>query len=539
MAPSFDNLRDGVGEGEGEWVEVEACSVSVDWAYRRRYLWTETGEKLPHHPRPPCLYQYFADDEGSEEEDESQSTDEDLELNAELIGVVGAEDVVRWYEVAVGITTFELDLGPPTFYSSHPPLFLGELNEDDRAVAHSQWGDLADELVGGILDPGDFTVALDPDYGMSFMGSDTASLSDVSLDSSDSDPLPTTPDADTGMFPDELLHYRSHDGTSSSLSPSKPLNAAATSFVPAYNLDSPSPSPYPHSHSAAEYFDVSAYEFHFPSLTKQTTTNRNESRSVPPPLQRDEYGFYTTEVAPSTSTSATRSSTPRRQLVRATSGPVLLSDSASPAARSRSSSKTRELVDQLRSSTSTPSRRQRKKKGEISSLRHHHSSAEYDDAERAADEADGWIMGIEGIGKSASDKDKQEGWVQGLFQCRSPSRTQTHSKKKGKHERSSSTATTNTNYTTNTPNSTSSLPVPASARSSSKPSPAVYNGTFPPPMQHFMPFAPPQFAAYPRLVPAGMVPMMQLPHQAWHMHASPVAPPVVYPVAMPMFVHRA
>lgn len=525
------------------------CKVplrKVDWTYHRRHLWTETGERLPSHPRPPYYHDsLFTVEEDWHDQSDRPSLVEDVELNASLTGVSGTEDTVKRYETAVGIA-YELEPSLAVFYPTHRPLFAGEISEEETVHAHTQWAGLVDELLGGIFDPCDFTVTLDPDYGTNFMAMDTASGSgkrlfafamslhatdyaaaDTSFDS-DTDPVPTTPDADKKSYAEVLFVERSRGGITEgpvfSPAPSKALNAAALSFVPAYNLEGHSP-PSP----SSDYPYVSpTYEFHFPSLNKHTT-HRDESRSVPPPLQRDEHGFYT-EVSPPT---ATRSSTPRRQSGRMISG--FLDESPSPA-RSRSSSKTRELVDRLRSSA--PSRRQRKNKGEVSSLRHSMESTRYGDkpaaAENDADDADGWITSIEGMQKDVGTAG-QEDWVQGLFQCRSPSQSQT--KRKGKHERSTSTSTV---YTTSTPTSASShpstLPSPAASISSivrGPPKAPVFQPPFPP-LRPFLPFPPP-YASYPGLMPPGMVPpqaMMQLP-PSWHMSM----PPAVFPAAM--YAHRA
>ncbi|KAI0087102.1 hypothetical protein BDY19DRAFT_995182 [Irpex rosettiformis] len=517
-------------EGEGEEAGCSGIMTTgvsdrvflrtVDWAYHRQHLWTETGEKLPSHPRPPFYQEFFHHHEEFEQEIMHCPQDEEVELNSSLVGVLGAEGAVKWYEIAVGIA-YEPNpssIGP---YQTRRPLFLGGLSEEECTATRSGWGTLVDELLGGIFKPGDFTVTLDPDFGTNFMSYETGSLSDMSTDS-DSDPLPTTPDGDQGFVDASFEGI----GYGSSFSPSsKPLNAAAVSFIPSYGFE-PSPPPI-----SAESYDLSAYEFHFPSLTKQTT-NRNESRSVPPPFQRDEHGFYTEVV----SASVTRSSTPRRQSGRAPSR--LLDDPASPS-RPRSASKTRELVDQLRSSA--PSRRQRKKKSEISSLRHSSAGDNVSMAadERAADEANGWIMGVDGIG-SAPGSDRQENWVQGLFQCRSPSHSR--SKKRSKHERSSSTSTAHTSTPTSASSLLSTLPSPATSMSSIRPpsKPPIYNGPLPP-LQPFVPFVP-SYVAYPGLIPSPMVPastMMGLPPQPWHLPMPPVMPPAVYSTPMPMFVHRS
>ncbi|KAI0688457.1 hypothetical protein BC835DRAFT_309214 [Cytidiella melzeri] len=543
---SADSLRDEAGEGEDVGGLVVDSDNSwkvllheVDWTYRRRYLWTETGERLPAHPRPPYYCDFLACEEDCPAELGCPLFDEDVELSDSLVGVQGAEDIVTRYELAVGIA-YELDSSLAIFYPTHHPLFLGELSEDESARVHSQWGELVDRLLGGIFAPGDFTVALDPEYGVNFLTVDSASLSDTSLDS-DSDPLPTTPDADKKLYAEALFDERARgdvqDGSVFSPSPSKPkLNASALSFVPAYNSEGGSPPPF----SSDSPYVSPTYEFHFPSLNNQSA-NRNKSRSVPPPLRRDEHGFYT-EVS---AQAATRSSMPRRTPGRMVS--ELLADSPSPTRSMRQSSKTRELVDRLRSSA--PSRRLRKNKGEASSLHHLMSSMHCGDNDAAAavdkdvDDEDGWIMGgimgVEGAEK-VSGSVGQEDWVQGLFQCRSPS--QLHSKKQSKHERSSSTSTVYT--TSNTPSSASSqfstLPSPATSMSCARapPKPPVFTGQFPavPPYVAF----PGPYAAYPGLMPPAMVPasaMMPLP-QSWGMPMPPVLAPAVYPNVMPVYVHR-
>ncbi|KAI0343479.1 hypothetical protein BDW22DRAFT_1355923 [Trametopsis cervina] len=556
---SSDGVRDEVGEESG--VDI-LPTLTTDqrhpsppdsiWLYRlkheRAHLWTETGVKLQAHPRPP-----FYIDPGVTEWQSSDTAfspdDEDIELNGSLVGVKGAEEAVKQYEVAVGIA-YELDPSLAVFYPSRVPLFLGELSDDYISQAVADWEKLVGGFLDGIFDPCEFEVALDPSYSTNFWDMDLSGLSDndrsnsgispdtsssdLSLDS-DSDPPPATPYVDRKSYAEVLFDERARvaaqDGTHVSVSPSKPLNASALSFVPAFSLDLDNNSP-PSPTSDLPYVSPT-YEYHFPSLHKQSP-HQGGSRSVPPPLQRDEHGFYM-EVSPSPSPAATRSSTPKRQSNRAVQG--ILDQSPSPT-RSRSTSKTRELVDRLRSSA--PSRRQRKNKGETSSLRHSmdslHSQDQGAGIDNDVEDVDGWITTLEGAELSASRR--QEDWVQGLFQCRS--RSQSLSKSRNNHQRSSSTSTT---YTPTTPSSASShlgaMPLPATSVSSPPPTkPPSFNAAFTP-IQPFMQF-PLSYAAYASVMPSTMAaphPMMHMP-QGWPLQMLTPMPPT-FPTSMPMYVHHA
>jgi hypothetical protein len=181
MTPRKLQDEAGVEEVDKGWLVegIRSWKVSlheVDWTYRRRFHWTETGEKLPLHPRTPCYYSPMVHADGIGEESDCSPLDEEVDLNASLVGVTGAEDVIRRYEESVGMAD-KLDLCLDGFNNYHRPLFLGEFDDDNDVMGHSQWAEVVDQLLGGIFEPGSFTVSLNPDYGLHFMTTETSSLS--------------------------------------------------------------------------------------------------------------------------------------------------------------------------------------------------------------------------------------------------------------------------------------------------------------------------------------------------------------------------
>lgn len=516
-----------------EWVMVsgdwwKSSFAEVDWAYSRRYHWTDTGFKLSYHPRPPHYHDLLFDSKG-DYPNAVPAEAADVELNPTLLGVQAAASALGPYE-----RNTEFDGAFDAFdglFSLDVQLVLPEdATEEELKRGREQWEEQVDTLLGILRPtrppppqpkPGDARVwDLDSLDGPHYYPSDADIVdltdSDVSMDS---DPGPTTPQADKKSYAavvfDERGPHSLHDGKVVSPSPAKPLNASALSFVPAYNSPDAMPSP---PTPEAPYVSPT-YEFHFPSLGSEVA--RTETRSLPP-LQRDEQGFYT-EIPLSSSQS--RCSTPKRP----PSGNFLNSPSSSR------QSKTREIVDRIRHSTSSASRRNRKNKPSESSstLRHatpadpppspeNPEASEYD-----LEVVDGWITNVD---NKAPGKGK-EGWVQELFQTQRPPQPN-HSRPQGKqtHKRSVSAATssTNTSFTPATPSSVAS-------NLSALPSP-------PPTITHF---SVPQFYAfqqpYGSYVPGTYaVPTLM---QSWQMVAPApggayMMPPPLYPPVLSTYDAR-
>lgn len=501
----------------------------VDWTCIRRYHWTETGVKLTFHPRPPYYHStLYSDKENYQPAGEQRL---DVKLNRSLVGVKGAEDALEHYERHVGICD------PVSDFSFTAELLLPEeASEDAVRRGREQWEQHVDALLGGILEPSCFDLpprlpddrvrmwnfdAIDD----SFYDSDAHSPDVVDLTYSDisfeSEPLPTTPQGDKKSYAEVLFDDRgtpSHTSTVVSPSPSKPLNASALAFIPGYILDHPSPSP----PSADVPYVSPTYEFHFPSLNGNTASRTN-TRSLPPPLQRDEHGFYNEVSAASTQSAAqSRSATPKH--TAGTAVPAFLSQDNAP----RQPSKTREMVDRLRSNGSG-SRRSRKHKGEAKV--------------QPQKDADGWFTAAEANGHKRSKSNKSgEDWVQGLFQCRAaegPAQQQPQQQQqqpRQTHKRSTSSGTNaSTHATPPTPSSTAStlstLPSPTSSTFNNPCTPTSTQFPLPQFYAFQSPYGP-YPAAYP-IPPQG--PPMQVIQAPWQMHAPMVPAHPAYVLPAPMY----
>lgn len=527
-----EDLEDWVLVGSDWW---QLAYADVEWRWSPRYHWTETGVKLTLHPRPPQYHGTLYNDKTQYGFD--NSAPQDMELNRFLTGVKGVEAALEVYERNVGIS----DASMPPAMSFTYQLFLPEdTTEDIVRRSQEQWEHQVDALLGGILEPScfdlppslpddrvpmwDLDTLEDPYYDGD---SHTLSSSDVveltySDSSFDSDPPPTTPQGDKKSYAEVLFDDRGapiHAGTVVSPSPSKPLNASALAFVPGYALEYHSPSP----PSADSPYVSPTYEFHFPSLHSHTTS-RSNTRSLPPPLQRDENGFYTevshAELLPAANS---RSVTPKRP----SSGSVPSFFGNAPRQNSSKRS-TREMVDGLRSNGSGSSRRHRRNKGD------HKRSSTDAAAPQTEKDAEGWITGVEGAPKQAKPP-KGEDWVQGLFQCRQQPKQQQQNQQT--HARSSST-TTNASSTQAppTPSSVSStlstLPSPTSSNFSNPRTPT--SAQFP--LPQYYAFQPP-YPAYPGSYPMPP-PMMHAPWQMVPAHAAYVMP-VYGPPASPYEARKA
>lgn len=531
------------------WVFVSSdwwrCSYTdVEWACVRRYHWTETGVKLTIHPQPPYYHDALYNNKEQFGQDVSQT--QDLALNRSLVGVKAAEDALGAYERNVGICDpFQTELD----FMFSAQLFLPEdATEDVLRRGREEWVRLVEELLGGILEPSCFDLPVySPEVDGQFWRLDTmdhsydsdvpdmVDLTDSDI-SGESDPLPTTPPGDKKSYAEVLFDDRAaptHTGTVVSPSPSKPLNASALSFIPSFFLDHHSPSP-----AADEPYVSPTYEYHFPSLSGNAAS-RSNTRSLPPSLERDEHGFYN-EVPPVSTQSAmqSRSATPKRP-----SGAEVPSYLGSAP---RHGSKTREMVDRLRSNSSGGSRRNRKNKGEGSSLR---SSVDAS-APQMGKDSEGWIVDVGAEnGHKRAKSSKSGGWVEGLFQCRSQEKPEQPQRK---HKRSKSSTTNASAPSTNhptppTPSSISStvstLPSPTSSTFSDPRTPT--NTQFPLSTFYVNAFPSP-YAAYPGTYPMPpQGPPMQIMQAPWQIstvvpaHPAYGLPPMYGPIASPYETHKA
>ncbi|PSR76119.1 hypothetical protein PHLCEN_2v8669 [Hermanssonia centrifuga] len=528
---NLDDLRVEEIEEEAwdDWVFIpqdwwRPSSPSVTWAYRREREWTETGVRLPFHPRPP-----YYDEPAFADDNHEWCISADVELDPSLVGVRAAEQVLGPYEMDAGIVFPRDSFWGPLNWTRRPPL-VGSVNQAQLELARQRWKAIADTFVGGILDPLPYDPTDTRNWDRELTSSPSTATDStrprtpgpepdtIDLTDSESSPIsergPRTPLVDRKSYAAVLFEDRRHSFQEAivvSPSPSKPLNASALSFIPAYSLyrmSSPSPS------SETQYV-TPTYEFHFPSLGSQTTT-RSETRSLPPNLKKDEQGFYVEvpSASPSSlrSLSSTRSATPKRP--SAALLPAFLAD-ASSTARTRHASKTREIVDRLRLS-SAAGRRQRKGKVDPGSMNDAAQTDQATPVREVSTTADGWILGMESASDSATPSTKED-WISGLFQ----SQPLLEPDVAAKHPPPSSSTTTI--FSPSSPSSTSSplsnLPSPASSITSFTASPTTSSNHFqsqqfysyPNPFNSFVvshpPTRPPQHGGYVQVMHAPHWPM--------------------------------
>ncbi|KAF8963587.1 hypothetical protein BDZ97DRAFT_1919596 [Flammula alnicola] len=267
---------------------------------------------------------------------ERKSSDEDDALNVELVGVRAALEAVVAYEEDVG--------------------FHFAIDEKDLLVGKKRWDELLEELMNGPA----FDNSTDSDESLesSFIGSisssgelchSTSTISSMTFSegSIDSVGMPSTPKPKSSFNDIEIRDISPTGSVSGSvdyhthlLSPTRSLNASASSFVPTFCSqlndeplrfaslrDKPKPAPDPSSPLA------SFANFTFPTLNAH-----------PPPeikIKKDEHGFVT-EVQVECS------------LPSASGKDLLPPFLQEPSQRNRTrKSRTREIVDRLRSQATT------------------------------------------------------------------------------------------------------------------------------------------------------------------------------------------
>ncbi|KAK7691314.1 hypothetical protein QCA50_004708 [Cerrena zonata] len=447
----------------------------LSWAYRRRYQWTQSGGKAAIHPRPPWHHdQLYVDKDRWQDGLESM---EQLELNPDLVGVRGALSTLGPYEEDVGISGVGISSHLGT--QEHIPLLAAELDQDDFVASQKTWYNLVRDLMGStpiraphnLLDDVDLSVKLwdlDLSDDVKFDSSEFVDHTDSEL-STDSDPMPTTPHGDKKSY--AAVVFDEHvPQTVLAPSPSKPLNATAVDFIPART---PLPESTPSPDSLGTPYASLGYEFHFPSLNAQQATSRSGAKSLPPNLRKDEYGFYlnTSDMTSSPSSvirshTSTRTATPKRQSTALL--PAFLTEPSTPS-RTRQS-KTREIVDRLRSATASgeASRQARKPEPDLTPTGDEQMQPKLRDIEHLSDRMaaiDGWITNVIETeeAKATEARANKDGWIEGTAIPSQPIRVV---KNKKSHKRSSSSV--NSTYPM-TPPSTSSLsthPSPASSLTS-------------------------------------------------------------------------
>ena len=337
------NFRFNTVQEEDEWEIITAdwwrtAFISVPWTYV-----PSEGSDVTKGISPPQQFR------GSLFGGLSQCTSWDIDsddvlckfsendsLNPELVGVCGAMAAVNSYEEDVGFSYSTC----PTIESHELDLFTRvdlsiDIDENDLLTGKQRWKELVHDLMNG-----EIFENTNADNDLTLSSTDLSS-SDGSIDSFF---LPSTPKA-KHIFTDIEVKVSSPNGSiddsgfdnSDFLASGKSLNAAASSFVPTFCSQSYEPVNFPPLFDASKASSptLSFANFTFPTLN---------TSSQPQPtikLKKDEQGFFT-EVQKEPSNPVGETS----KLL-----PPFLQESTPHRNRPRKS-RTREIVDRLRSTTS-------------------------------------------------------------------------------------------------------------------------------------------------------------------------------------------
>ncbi|THH19223.1 hypothetical protein EUX98_g8817 [Antrodiella citrinella] len=484
-----------------DWEEVEeewwrSHYKNVPWSYRRQFLWSLDGFKYADHPSPPHYQNTLHNACGKAEVvEDAVAVEESLELHEELVGVKGAEAAMRRYESDVGITS----LVPRTSHAPRYrilPLYTDELTEEDISAVQSRWDDQVRGLFGEAFRRSHLDTSYDWDFDQKVWNMDdvldTPSRTSTSPDvvdltdselSAESEPPPSTPNADRKSYAQVVFVDRAgnaySDKTVVAPSPAKPLNASALSFVPATGPSSEVPS----RESSESPYTSPTYEFHFPSLSANPPSARTSTRSLPLNLEKDEQGFYIEVPSPSVlSNDSTRTATPKRP--SASLLPAFLAEASN--ARNRHISKTRSIVDGLRSSTTSTSSDppRRPKKAELPSPRSSVEDPELEEREvdvfvDPISNIDGWITSIENEALASASPLYNDGWIEGTTKGRRAGKAKSHKRSESSISSiaptttSSSTSSAATSFSS--PSSTTAFSLNASPANQFPPSQPFYS----------------------------------------------------------------
>lgn len=285
-----------------DWWRTSFCDVP--WSYISRSA-TKTQQKSFHGPMfcnlPP----------------RPSPGDENDSVNVELVGVKTALDAVVAYERDVG------------FYTALPDLHLEERKAvdwsrevDDAkvvAVRKKTWDGLLDDLMNGPV-PDDDNSSLSSSSELHRSVSVFSSLSSVSIDSIG---VPSTPKAKSVFADVEIKDASPSGSTYYPLSPTRSLNAAASSFVPTFcpHLNDEPMDLEEKQNPTAESFS----NFTFPTLNANAPMSRT---------RKDDQSFFSDGTNPD-------------GLL-----PPFMQDS--PIRNRNRKSRTREIVDRLRSRMAPP-----------------------------------------------------------------------------------------------------------------------------------------------------------------------------------------
>ncbi|TCD64486.1 hypothetical protein EIP91_004047 [Steccherinum ochraceum] len=476
-------------QDQEDWIEVDeqwwrSPYEDAPWSYQRQFLWSLDGVKYAKHPPPPHYLETLCNVKaGWETVEDVVAEEQSLELNGELAGAKGAVDVMGRYEFDVGITP---PLPPQGVFlrSQERRMFSGDLTNQDVSTVHGRWDDQVRGLFGDAFRRSQLDASFDWDFDQKVWDlgdfADTPSRTSTSPDvvdltdselSADSEPLPSTPNADRKSYAQVVFVDRAgQQRTVIAPTPAKPLNASALSFIPGTRVASDVPS----RESSESPYTSPTYEFHFPSLTANPPSARTTTQSLPSNLEMDEQGFYIEIPSPPSATfsdDSTRTATPKRP--SASLLPAFLAD-ASSNARSRHASKTRAIVDRLRSSTSSvasePPRRSAKKTELTSSRRPAEDPVIIEDGEADVfadpmSNIDGWITSIENEALASGPPLYNDGWIEGPTKARRTGKAKSHKRSGSSVSSVAPTTPTTTSSTTtfSSPSSAAGYTLPATS----------------------------------------------------------------------------
>ncbi|KAJ7799999.1 hypothetical protein B0H14DRAFT_3156247 [Mycena olivaceomarginata] len=338
------------------------------------------------------------------EHDEDLAEGDDGGLNADLVGFKLAEAAIDSYEIDVGF-----HWPPQQIEEKSRPDLAAAVDEHHVALAKERWDELVQDLTGGlsILNTDRYHDS-DSDDSLRGLHRSTSTLSSIDLTDSErsvfSVSMPATPRAHRS-YPGTMVKTtspsRSTSSRDSDRSPRR-LNAAASSFVP-------SPAKAKKASDRAPFlaapenvlFRRSTWLARRPRRSIRILSSR---RSISP---RDAQGFYSEVESTTTAPAPTHARTPSGLL------PAFLHDAF--ARRRPTASKTRAMVDRLKSSGSSVAQGPAKSPSappqlELSALsKPRLSVSEYgSDGESPTLDGDseGWIGGEDAAAKAATANSK-------------------------------------------------------------------------------------------------------------------------------------
>ncbi|KAJ6631407.1 hypothetical protein B0H10DRAFT_492842 [Mycena sp. CBHHK59/15] len=400
MLPPFaaapSEAEDGWQVVSPEWWRIPFSAVSWAYAADPKDAGGLSGVAKPPHYHDALFRIRVASLDDRHDEDLAD-WDDGL-LNPDLVGVKGAVDAVASYEIDVGFHWSSAVTDKKT-----PPDLRASVNENQVALCKEQWDELVQDLTGGLsIDGKDRYHDSDEDSSYGLHRS-TSTLSSIDLTDSErsvaSVSMPATPKARRSyanivvknVSPSRSSSSRDSDRSALHTSPPRRLNASASLFVPSPVRAKLNPVPYPSLSPPPTSFT----NFVFPSL------------DVPPlpvvKIKKDEQGFYSEVEAPPTPPPRTSS-----MLL-----PSFLHDAFHR--RRAPASKTRAIVDRLKSSGLPQTQREPVKSQVVSaeldvfslpkprlSVSEHGGDGDSCLSSPAVDDdRDGWIGGDEGELKPA------------------------------------------------------------------------------------------------------------------------------------------